>query len=121
MLETDGALRTWEIAELPCSWGATAGSRSSAEACVSLASGNTVAAEQLADHRLAYLDYEGPVTGDRGKVTRLDCGEFVTLEESPDQWVLELAGHFIRGHVTLQHSGDLSGSWQLLFQDTTSL
>ena len=33
------------------------------------------AAERLADHRRVYLDYQGPVSGNRGTVTRLVSGE----------------------------------------------
>jgi hypothetical protein len=30
--------------------------------------------EELPEHRRAYLDYEGPVSGDRGHVRRIDAG-----------------------------------------------
>jgi hypothetical protein len=32
--------------------------------------------EAIGDHRLLYLDYEGPISGDRGRVTRWDAGVF---------------------------------------------
>src|SRR5262245_37226521 len=32
--------------------------------------------EETPPHRLAYLDYEGPVSGNRGQVTRWDRGTF---------------------------------------------
>jgi hypothetical protein len=32
--------------------------------------------ERLADHRRHYLDYEGPVSNNRGEVTRVDGGTF---------------------------------------------
>jgi hypothetical protein len=35
-----------------------------------------IAAERLPDHRLMYLDYEGPVSGDRGTVNRVASGTF---------------------------------------------
>lgn len=35
-----------------------------------------IAALALPDHRLLYLDYEGPVSGGRGSVQRLDGGEW---------------------------------------------
>jgi len=35
-----------------------------------------IAAQALPDHRLLYLDYEGPVSGGRGSVQRLDRGEW---------------------------------------------
>ena len=38
--------------------------------------------KQLADHRLAYLDYEGSVSENRGFVRRLDAGTYQTLDET---------------------------------------
>ena len=35
-----------------------------------------IAAESLPDHRLLYLDYEGPVSGNRGCVRRVAGGQF---------------------------------------------
>lgn len=37
---------------------------------------DSIPAEPNADHRLIYLDYEGPISGDRGSVTRWDSGEY---------------------------------------------
>jgi hypothetical protein len=120
MLEADGKLRTWALSELPCSWGATAGrvpaGCSSADSGVRIAPANTVAAQQIAAHRLTYLSYEGPVSGDRGTVTRLDSGEYVSQEESPNQWVLKLTGHLIRGNVTLRRFAPDAPTWQLCFE-----
>ena len=39
-------------------------------------------AEVLPDHRLAYLDYEGPISGDRGSVTRWDRGTYDVEHQS---------------------------------------
>jgi hypothetical protein len=41
-----------------------------------LAASNTVDAQRIADHRLAYLEYEGPISGGRGTVRRLDGGSY---------------------------------------------
>jgi hypothetical protein len=38
--------------------------------------GRVVAAEPNSDHRLLYLDYEGPLSGGRGSVRRWDAGTF---------------------------------------------
>lgn len=73
MLEAAGALRTWALSAEP--------------RC-----GATVAAEVLADHRLAYLDYEGPVAGDRGTVRRFDAGDYEVLEPCGDVPRIRLAG-----------------------------
>src|SRR5690348_2558350 len=64
MLESNGVLLTWAIPELPTTDG-------------------SVAAERLPDHRLMYLDYEGPVSRDRGSVQRVDGGEFEWIEMTP--------------------------------------
>jgi hypothetical protein len=87
MLEQEGVLRTWALAGEPA-----------AElACE---------ARELADHRLAYLDYEGPVSGDRGQVTRWDRGQYRVLEQAADQVVLELAGPKLQATVTLARRHD---------------
>ena len=38
--------------------------------------GSWIPAEAIADHRLHYLDYEGPVSKDRGCVSRVAAGRF---------------------------------------------
>lgn len=82
MLEQEGALRTWALDEAP---------RADLE----------LEALELAVHRVAYLQYEGPVSGDRGSVSRWDEGEFETVQESADRLELTLAGKQIRGRVQL--------------------
>ncbi|MSU76525.1 MAG: hypothetical protein EXS16_00365 [Gemmataceae bacterium] len=64
MLEAGGVLRTWRLAEAP-----------TAAACA-------IVAEPLPDHRLAYLDYEGSVSDNRGRVKRWDSGTFDALESN---------------------------------------
>ncbi len=72
MLEFGGVLLTWELPTL---------------AFESLpASFERLNIRRLADHRLAYLSYEGPVSNDRGEVQRIDAGRFEVLEAS-EIWV----------------------------------
>jgi hypothetical protein len=111
MLESDGALRTWAIAALPGAWSVAPGSPGSSDAPAT----ESVAATQLPNHRLAYLDYEGPISDDRGTVSRIEAGTFVSIEESTDEWVVELTGERIRGRVTLQCAQETSSQWQLTF------
>jgi hypothetical protein len=47
--------------------------------------GEPIAAEALADHRVAYFDYEGPVSGGRGRVRRLYEGEWVECQNDQDR------------------------------------
>ena len=37
--------------------------------------GRPLRAQPLPDHRLEYLDYEGPISGQRGSVTRWESGD----------------------------------------------
>ncbi len=50
--------------------------------------------EELDEHRRAYLDYEGPVSGDRGSVRRIDAGtiDHVVLASDPPTLGLALDG-----------------------------
>jgi hypothetical protein len=82
MLESEGALRTWALANEP-------------------RPNQDIAAEQLADHRLDYLTYEGEVSGDRGRVIRWDEGEYDAVAES-DGWLqVLLSGSRLRGIARL--------------------
>ncbi len=116
MLESDGGLRTWAIALLPCGWGVAAGLPISADATAT----ESVAATQLLNHRLAYLDYEGPISDDRGTVSRIDAGTFVSIKEATEEWAVELTGQRIRGQVTLQRTHETSSQWQLTFLPAAS-
>ena len=73
----------------------------------------SVAAEPVPDHRLDYLDYEGPVSGGRGTVTRVDGGQFTWIEDSPDRLVVNLFGNRFTGRLTL---GCLNSAWTCAFQ-----
>lgn len=61
MFEVAGQLRTWRLLSEP-------------------GHGRTVRAERLADHRIAYLDYEGPLSGGRGSVSRWDYGTYEEVQ-----------------------------------------
>lgn len=89
MLEADGRLRTWRLVGDPLS-------------------DRPIAAEPLGDHRIDYLDYEGPVSGGRGSVSRWDGGEYKIAAESPIEIALELTGMKCRGSFRLSRSG---GNW----------
>jgi hypothetical protein len=85
MLESGNALRTWRLAEPP-----------SPRA--------PVRAEAIGDHRLMYLDYEGPLTGNRGSVRRWDAGTFEWLSEGKSACQFRLAGNRVRGVFSLANS-----------------
>ncbi len=44
--------------------------------------GQWIDAERLPDHRMMYLDYEGPVSRDRGTVKRLTGGTYQKLSKA---------------------------------------
>lgn len=52
--------------------------------------GTGVSAERIADHRLLYLDYEGPVSGNRGTVVRELSGTFETVILDHNQFRIRL-------------------------------
>lgn len=87
MLEDDrGTLQTWALTEAPCL-------------------DRQIYADALPPHRTEYLDYEGPISGDRGEVTRWIEGTYTESE---------------RGHPLLQFTKDgVEHQWllQLLFTD----
>jgi hypothetical protein len=94
MLEAGEVLRTWRLAAPP-------------------RAGGTVRAEPSFDHRRLYLDYEGPVSGDRGSVTAWDRGTYVAFAEEPEHVAVRLSGTRLRGTATLRR-GD-TGEWELGF------
>lgn len=49
-----------------------------------------VEAVRLPDHRRAYLDYEGPISGGRGRVKRVASGVVEILRQTATRWELLL-------------------------------
>ncbi len=81
MVEWGDRLKTWRLSAPP-------GER------------ETISAEALQDHRLMYLDYEGPVSGGRGQVTRWDEGSVVARSDG-DVWTFAVQGRRLRGVIRL--------------------
>jgi DNA polymerase Ligase (LigD) len=94
LLEAGEVLRTWRLAEPP-------------------QRGRAVTASASFDHRPLYLDYEGPVSGNRGRVVRWDGGTFTWQEQGDDRLVLLLEGGRIHGRGVLQRTA--AGEWSLWF------
>ncbi len=93
MLESGEGLRTWSFAEFP-------------------ADGEEVVADELPVHRLAYLDYEGPVSNNRGEVSRIDGGTYEIQSAMNDVLVILLQGEKYRGRVKLERAVDKT--WKLM-------
>jgi DNA polymerase Ligase (LigD) len=70
-----------------------------------------IVAEPLPDHRPLYLDYEGPVADDRGRVTRWDGGIFEWLLNESNELRVTLTGERIAGTVTICRVTD-GWEWQ---------
>jgi len=84
MLDTGEGLATWQLLDDPRALGAGG-------------AGGALRARRLEDHRRAYLDYEGPVSADRGHVARVDHGDHEVLERGPEGWTVRLAGSMLSG------------------------
>lgn len=99
MLESHGVLKTWAIDRWPLVDVSDEGTQGK----------SFTPATQLADHRLAYLSYQGPVSNNRGEVYRVVAGTYRTLFLDDNQWQVELhwqdaLGNSHRLHLALQSS-----------------
>lgn len=93
LLEVDQELRTWALPQPP-------------------EPGIELTAEELPRHRLAYLDYEGPVSDGRGCVTRWDGGSYEIQRESGAELVIDLSGEKLTGRATLERLPDDPARWR---------
>jgi hypothetical protein len=96
MLEMGDVLKTWSLPEPP-------------------AAGLEIDAEVLGDHRPAYLDYEGPVSGGRGSVARWDRGTYEVECQSESELTVRLSGEKLIGLVSLRRSPDAQKRWRFCF------
>jgi hypothetical protein len=96
LLETGEVLRTWALPQTP-------------------ETGLELTCEALSDHRLVYLEYEGPIAGDRGSVSRWDRGTYQVREESPGRLVVDMQGQRLAGRVVLREMPDRPGMWRFCF------
>lgn len=94
MLEQAGVLRTWALEKLP-------------------AADESVMAERLPDHRLAYLDFEGAVAGNRGQVSRVDTGDFDLVADSESALVVAIRGAQLVGSLTLAQVAEGAHRWRV--------
>lgn len=96
MIELPRALATWRI-EGPAPVGLLAA---------------PVPATRLPDHRLAYLDTEGPVSGGRGEVRRIEAGKCIVDEATEGLWTIRFAGRVLAGRWQFRRL-DEQGHWRL--------
>jgi hypothetical protein len=88
MLESGEKLRTWRLIAPP--------EKDNPE----------IEAEPSFDHRLVYLDYEGPVSGNRGHVHRWDHGIYDVIQEAGGLLLLRFDGTKVQGSASLTQSGE---------------
>jgi hypothetical protein len=99
LLEAGDVLRAWRLAAPP-------------------RAGAAVPAEPSFDHRTVYLDYEGPVSGGRGRVVRWDAGTFAWEAEADGRIAVRLTGGRHIGTAVLTRTP--AGGWLLAYgADTT--
>lgn len=91
MLEADDVLFTWALAQPPDSPG-------------------LIPADRIADHAKKWLEYEGLVSGGRGRATRWDRGTFEWITEGETSLTVRLDGDRLAGAVALRQTD--SGGWQ---------
>jgi hypothetical protein len=83
LIEAGAVLRAWRLKAPP-------------------APGQLIEARANFDHRLFYLDHEGPVSGGRGTVKRWDAGSFRLDDDRPGNLALTLLGSRLVGNAELR-------------------
>jgi hypothetical protein len=76
---------------------------------------STLSFARLKDHRRLYLDYEGPLTDDRGTVQRYDEGECLIHERTASRWELTFRGQRLAGRFALEALSGEGDEWCLRF------
>jgi len=93
MLEHGDLLLTWQLEREPTDSAAL-----------------PIPARRIGDHRKVYLTYEGPVSGDRGEVRRVDAGEVNIIAATHSCVLFELRQGRLRGRFQLVSAGE---DWRL--------
>ena len=96
MLQSESSLLTWEINQIP-------------------PSGQSVEAVQLPNHRLLYLDYEGPISANRGEVRRVDHGRCDVEHPTVDRVIAHIAGQTLCGSILLDRVN--LEQWRLTYEE----
>jgi hypothetical protein len=95
LLEQGDALATWQFETNP------------AEALA-----EKLPCRRLPDHRRIYLDYQGPISGERGQVQRVESGLWQPLCITDARWEFELSSEEFSGRFVLQAHDDADEAWQ---------
>jgi hypothetical protein len=65
---------------------------------------------RLKDHRRAYLDFEGELSGHRGRVTRVARGQCEVEVDEDACWIIRLPSDARLGGLILENKG--GGAWE---------
>lgn len=96
MIEDGDVLATWKVPRPP-------------EHCRE----GELSCTRINDHRRMYLDYEGPVSGNRGDVTRHDSG-CCRVELSGDaEWRVAFSGGQLDGQIRITRIDPARNEWRL--------
>ena len=93
MLESETSLLTWALPAFPTDE-------------------TLIEAEQLPDHRIAYLEYEGAVSNDRGVVSRVESGTYEVLYKSDEIFDARLTSRRLTGRIRLAYQPE-KGRWEV--------
>ena len=113
MLERAEILWTWELRELPPVWRTALGDGMSNLPDSTGPAAEPVLASRLADHRRAYLDYEGPLSHNRGNVSCCDRGTYTMIRETNGRLEIQLAGNRLQGRALLELDSKNGSCWRL--------
>ena len=97
MLEIDDALATWRIEADP----------------LAISPVGRIEATRIHDHRKAYLDYAGEVSGQRGRVAPQDSGQLSVTSGDGDLWTFKLGGSILQGRFELRRIDCDDDRWVL--------
>ena len=98
MFQLDGVLLTWAVEECP-------------------RPGLRTVARALDAHRLEYLDYSGPVSGNRGEVSPWDRGSYQGNLSRTNRFSLHLQGDQCDGLIQMEPVDGDEGKWFVTFPD----
>ena len=96
MIEAEAALATWQFGQ-----------------DLSRGSWPSLPCRRLGDHRKAYLDYEGPVSQDRGQVQRVDSGTADVVDRDDLRWRIRLEGTALAGLFELRREDPDGLEWTI--------
>jgi len=76
-----------------------------------------IQADRLTDHRIEYLDYQGPVSAGRGHVSQWDHGVYTVVEQRADLLTVDLSGEKLQGPLTLVRRHTAPEQWRLIREE----